>query len=107
MDDAEVRYAAEDQGDVHGEFVAVFHELLGAVQGVDEKEALPGQAVLGRRRRGLLGDDGDVGEEAGQAVQDDPVRGQVGLGHRRAVGLVDDAAARGAYGHAGPAGLGG
>ncbi len=88
MHDAEHRHAAFDQRDVDGELAVARDELLGAVERIDQPEALRrlGGQALGLRL--LLGDHRNVGRQAAQGGQDHRLRRQVGLGHRRLVGLA-------------------
>ena len=87
MHDAEHRPPFLDKGDQHRELAVAGDELARAVERVDRPEAV----AAGRHSLGLaqfLGDAGDVGKGRHQPVDDDPLGGEIGLGHRGLVALV-------------------
>ena len=87
-DDAEQRHAVGHQRQIDGEFVAAGDEFLGAVERVDQEEAVSiGQL---RQMDALLGQRRDVRGQPRQAFADDAVGGEIGFRHRRSVGLAVD-----------------
>ena len=76
------------QGDVDGELAVALDELARAVERIDHPELAPGSAFAPGRLRRLLGENGYVGRERGQAFDDDSLRLQVGQRQRRIVFLV-------------------
>src|SRR6266478_8492534 len=87
MHDAEYRPPFLDKRNQHRELTVPGDELARAVERVDRPEAV----AAGRHSLGLaqfLGDARNVGKGRHQPVDDDPLGGEVGLGHRGLVGLV-------------------
>ena len=86
---AEHRHAVLDQRDVDGELAIALDELARAVQRIDHPQPRPGQALRGGDLvRRLLRQHRDVGGEPRQAIDNAVMRGEVGGGQRRVVGLV-------------------
>src|SRR6185436_20987960 len=87
-DDAKQRYPVGYQRQVDGEFVAAGDEFLGAVERVDQKEAVS----IGQR--GLLGalfrQRRYVRNQSRETCGDDAVGRQIRLRYRRSVGLAID-----------------
>ena len=64
IDRAGDRFAAIDQRDVDGEFIAAGGKLPGAIKGIDQDEAAGAGEGVGFRH--FLGNDRHVGKQAGQ-----------------------------------------
>jgi hypothetical protein len=79
---SERRPAALDERDIYGELAVLRQELPGAVERVDEPVGRPRGADAGIGQAAFLGDDRQLRSQASQAVQEDAVRRQVGLGER-------------------------
>jgi len=61
VDDADFGVVVAKQGDVDGEFSVLLDEFAGAVEGVDEPEALPLLAFFVGGDAGFFADDGELG----------------------------------------------
>jgi hypothetical protein len=87
---AEQRRAVINERDIHGEFAVTIYELLGAVERIDQPEALPAGAFavfdLGR----FLRQNRNGGRECREVCNDYVMRGAIGVGERRAVILAAD-----------------
>ncbi len=85
IDETEDRAVMVDQSDVHGEIAALFDELLGAVERVDEEEAFAALALL--PVQSLLRDDRNAGRELLESHDDDRFRLRIGERHRARIAL--------------------
>ncbi len=74
-----------DESDVDGEFAVAGDELLGAVDRIDEKEASLAASSVGDFV--LFRDDWYVGRKLAERLDYHPFGGDIGLSHRRTVGL--------------------
>src|SRR3984893_7815954 len=85
-DDAEQRCPVGHQREIDRKLAAPGDKFLGSVERIDHKQA----AAIRRFRQmnALLGQRGDVRRDPRQAFGNDPVGGEIRLGHRRAVELA-------------------
>ena len=91
VDEAQDGCAGLDEGDVDGKIAVALDEFLGAVQRIDEPEAVKIFALGVGDLLVLLGDDGVTGGQVPEAGDDDVVGGAIGAGEGRFVGLDFDA----------------
>ena len=87
VDDPEHRPSFLDKRDQHREFAVSSDELASTVERVDRPKAI----TAGRRSFGLaqfFGDARDVGEGGHEPVEDYPLGGEIGFGHRGLVCLM-------------------
>jgi len=79
-----------DQRDVHGELAVALDELAGAVERIDQPVAWPAAAFAPRGDARFFGKHRQRRLDRGQSGEDDALRGEIGGGERRGVGLALD-----------------
>ena len=68
---AEHGFMLDDEGDIDREFAVALDELAGAVEGIDHPELAPGLTLGPGGLSRLLGQDGYVGGQCGQSLEND------------------------------------
>ena len=84
--DTETRTPAAHERNIDGELIPAGDQFAGAVEGVDQDEAV-GKAVRGRAPRCLLLHHAHAGKQAGKSFEDQRLGRVIGGGDRRKIGL--------------------
>ena len=84
---AEHRFVVIDQSDIDGKLADPLDEFLGTVQRINQPKPAPDGAFVEGHIGRLLGKDRNLGSQSPQAVDDRPMRGEVGFGQRALIAL--------------------